>query len=88
MKNFITSVLFFILAALLMVALIQVAYRVAVLLWPYGLIVVATLAVIYAIIRHRKNKKTKALFDKAYQEAMKAFKDAQAKAEQNNVSVN
>ena len=88
MRNIIASFIFFIFAALLMVALIQVAYRVAVILWPYGLIVVAALAVIYAIVRHRKNKKTKALFDKAYQEAMEAYKDAQVKAEQTNVSVN
>jgi len=88
MKNFITSVLFFIFAALLLVALIQVAYRVAVLLWPYGLIAIVALAVIYAIVRHRKNKKTKALFDKAYQEAMKAYKDAQVKEEQTKTSVN
>jgi branched-subunit amino acid permease len=86
MKNFITSVIFFILVTLLVVALIQVAYKIGVLLYPYGLIVVAVCSLIYAIMMHRKRKAAKALYDKAYAELMKTYKAAQVDKEQGTVN--
>jgi len=50
------------------------------------LVFVAVCALIYAITMHRKRKAAKALYDKTYQESVKAMKDIELAIRQQEIN--